>query len=201
MTRNEFMWALSNALTGFPQSEISRVTEYYDELFNEGLDEGKTEEEICASLDKPEDIAERMRIELAFVRAEQQPTPKSMNAVLLILLGLFAVPIGIPLGAALLSVLFAMFVTVFALTFSFGAVVLALGVSGLAAVAAGVAVIAGGAPLFGIALFGAAFVLIGLGILGCLGTYYLTRAMMRGVVKLCRTLYNAVTNRKDKVGT
>ncbi|MDR0325492.1 MAG: DUF1700 domain-containing protein [Oscillospiraceae bacterium] len=200
MTRNEFLWSLNNALAGLPQSEVKRVTEYYDELFNEAMEEGKTEEEVCAGLGSPNDIAGRVRAELAFIRAEQQPTPKSMNAVLLVLLGLFALPVGLPLAIAALAVLFAMYVTVFALIIAGGAVMFALGVSGLALIAGGVAVIIGGAPLFGIGMIGAAFILMGISILGGVASYHITHVMLRGVVKLSRSIYDWAVSHTKKGG-
>jgi uncharacterized membrane protein len=200
MTRNEFLWALSNALAGLPQSEIKRVTEYYDELITEAIDEGKTEEEACAGLDKPEDIAGRVRAEMAFIRAEQKPTPKSMNAVLLVLLGIFALPIGLPIAIAALSVLFGLFVTVFALIFAAGATVFALGVSGFACIAAGVFVIVGGSPLFGIAMIGASFIVIGLSLIGGVLAVYITKFLVKGVVKLSRSVYAWVSGHAKKGG-
>ncbi len=195
MTRSEFMWGLANALAGLPQSEITRITEYYDELFNEAIDEGKTEEEVCASLGNPDDIAERVRAEMAFVRAEQKPDAKSMNAVLLVIIGLFALPIGIPIAIALVSVMFGLFVAALAVVFAFGAAVVAVGIAGLACMVAGVAACAAGGAWFGIALFGAALILFGLSILGGVGSYSLVRAMLRGIVRLCRSMYNGVSER------
>ena|GEM_PF-216938 len=200
MTRSEFLWSLNNALAGLPQSEVQRVTEYYDELFNEALEEGKTEEEICAGLGSPDDIAGRVRAELAFIRAEQKPTPKSMNAVLWVLIGILALPVGLPLGVGALSILFGMFATVFALVFALGAVVFAFGVVGLALIVAGIAVIAGGGLWFGIALIGAAFFIIGLSMLGGVGASHAMRAMIRGVVKGSRAIYTWVSSRVKKGG-
>jgi uncharacterized membrane protein len=200
MNRSEFLWALNNALAGLPQSEIKRAAEYYDELITEAMEEGKTEEEACAGLGSPGDIAGRVRAELAFIRAEQKPSPGSVKAVLWVLLGLFALPIGLPLGIAALSVLFGLIVTVFALIFAVCATVFALGVSGLACIAAGVAVIIGGAPLFGVALIGAAFVIIGLSILGCIAAVAVCRLMIRGLVKGCRAIYTWAAGRVRKGG-
>jgi uncharacterized membrane protein len=200
MNRNEFLWALNNALSGLPQSEITRVTEYYDELITEAMDAGKTEEEACAGLGSPSDVAGRVRAEMAFIRAEQQPSAKSMNAVLLVLIGIFALPIGLPIAIAALAVLFGLFITVFAVVFSAFAVVFALGVSGLACIAGGVFVIIGGQPLIGAALIGAAFIITGLSILGGVAAFYITRAMIRGVVILSRSVYTWASGRTKKGG-
>jgi uncharacterized membrane protein len=187
------MWGLANALAGLPQSEITRITEYYDELFNEALDEGKTEAEVCESLGSPEEIAERVRVEMAFVRAEQKPDAKSMNAVLLVIIGLFALPIGIPIAFALISVMFGLAVAALAVVVSFGAVVIALGAAGLGCFIGGIAIIVGGGAWFGIGMIGAALLLFGLCVLGGVGSFTLMRAMLRGIVRLCRSVYNGIS--------
>ncbi|MDR1669247.1 MAG: DUF1700 domain-containing protein [Oscillospiraceae bacterium] len=195
MSRSEFMWGLANALAGLPQSEITRITEYYDEIFTEAIDEGKTEEEICESLGSPDDIAERVRAEMAFVRAEQKPDAKSMNAVLLLIIGLFALPIGIPVAVALVSVMFGLFAAVVAIVAAFGAVVIAVGAAGLACMVTGIAAFGAGEPWFGIAFIGASLLLFGLSVLGGVGAFNLMRVILRGMVKLCRLIYNGISER------
>ena len=199
MTRNGFMWALSNALAGFPQSEINRITEYYDELFTEAVEEGKTEEEICASLGKPEDIAEGVRVELAFVRAEQKPTPKSMNAVLWILLGVFAFPVGIPLAIALFGIIFGLFIAAFSIMVSFFAAAVALGAAAIAMLVSGIVIMVQGAAMFGLCSMGVSFILAGLSLLFGIGSFSLGRASLRGIVKFCRWAYEGISKKIGSV--
>ena len=194
MTRHEFMGALNQELSGFPPAEVKKLMEYYEELFADGLEAGKTEEEICGELETPRDIAERVQIELAFVRARQKPSPKSLNAVLLIILGVFALPLGLQLAAVLLAA----FVVVISLVGAAAAVALALGVSGAVALGMGIYMLFIGFPLAGIATIGAALILIGLGIMGTIGFSYLIRAVFRGIIRLFHSIYNGVKARKGR---
>ena len=198
MTRSEFINEMESALAGLPHSEVSRITEYYDEIFNEALDDGKTEEEICEGLDKPEDIAGRVRAEIAFVRAEQEPTAKTMSTVLVVVLGIFALPVGLPIAIAIFAVLLALTVTVFAVVVSLGATALALFAGGIVGIVSGFVAIIQGLPLFGISFIGASFPLVGLSILGAIALFYIFRAMFRGIVRCCRTLYRWVVNRDGR---
>jgi len=198
MTRSEFFEQLHGALAGLPKSEVARITEYYDEIFSGALDDGKTEEEICESLDSPEDIAGRVRAEIAFVRAEQEPSAKSMSTVLIVLLGIFALPIGLPIAIAVFAIAFSLLITVFSIVVSFGATVLALFVGGLAGIVYGIIVMIQGGPLFGVAFIGASFVLLGISIFGGIGVYHLFRIVIRAIVICFRALYNWVRNRSRR---
>lgn len=198
MTQNEFFEQLHKALAGLPQSEIDRITEYYDEIFIGALDDGKTEEEICASLDNPEDIAGRVRAEIAFVRAEQEPSAKSMSTVLIVLLGIFALPIGLPIAISVFAVVLSLLAVVFSIVVSLGATVLALFAGGLIGIVYGIIVMIQGGPLFGIAFVGISFILLGISIFGGIGIYHLFRIMFRVIVRCFRALYNWVRTRSRR---
>jgi len=198
MTRSEFFTELEAALAGLPQSEVGRILEYYDEIFSEALDEGKTEEEVCRSLDTPGDIAGRVRAEIAFVRAEQEPSPKSMSTVLIVLLGIFALPIGLPIAIAIFAVAFSLVITVLALVVSLGATFFALCAAGLVGITYGFSLLFSGLGLAGLGTIGASLVVVGVGFLGGFAVYYLCRAMFRLIARCCRALYNWVQNRPKR---
>jgi len=200
MTRNDFFYELEGALAGLPQSEVNRILEYYDEIFDGALEDGKTEEEICEGLDNPEDIAGRVRAEIAFVRAEQQPSAKSISTVLVVLLGILALPIGLPIAIAVFAVVFAMVVTVFSIVVSLGAAMFGLFAGGLVGIVYGITLIIQGTPLFGLGTIGASFALVGISILGSFAVYYVFRAMFRLIARCCRGLYSWVVNRKNRRG-
>ena len=132
---------------------------------------------------------------MAFVRAEQKPTAKSMSAALMVVLGLLAFPIGIPLGFALIVVLFSLVVTVASLLFALWVIVFAFGVAGLSLIVAAIVAFIEGGALPGIFTLGTALTLIGLSILGGMGSYYLAKAMMRGIVKFCRWSYEGISKK------
>jgi len=198
MTRNEFFEQLHKALAGLPQSEVNRITEYYDEIFSGALDDGKSEEEICASLDSPEDIAGRVRAEIAFVRAEQEQSPKSMSTVLIVLLGIFALPIGLPIAISVFAVVFSLLVVVFSVVVSLGAAVFALFAGGLVGIVYAITLIIQGSTAFGMASLGASFAFVGIGTLGGIGIYHLFRILFRAFVRCCRGIYTWVRNRPGR---
>lgn len=198
MTRNEYMAALSYELSGLPQAEIARILEYYDEHFLEALEEGKTEEQICSELESPATVAARVRAELAFVRAEQRPGASTLNTVLLVIIGVFALPIGIPLAFALVMVLFAMAAVLVSLVAAAFVVVICFGIVGITCLVMGIYSLFTGFGLIGAALLGAAFLLIGLGILGIIGSVYMFRGVIRLIVRIFRKIYISIDSMVNK---
>lgn len=57
MNRYEYLDELDRLLSSLPYSERREIMYDYEEHFKEGLNEGKTEEDIAASLDTPDKIA------------------------------------------------------------------------------------------------------------------------------------------------
>lgn len=118
----------------------------------------------------------------------QQQKQKNTNIGLIILLAVFAIPIGIPLIVSFFSVLFAVVVTIFAL-------ILGLGIAGISMMGAGAAlIIAGlikiGIPFLGLVLCGSGLVVFGLGMLFTMFTGFLCKKVLptvvMGIVNLCR---------------
>lgn len=60
MTKFEWERELRRRLADLPKDEVQKVMEYYDELFMDGIDAGKTETEITAGFGSPEDVARKI---------------------------------------------------------------------------------------------------------------------------------------------
>ncbi|MBA2853964.1 putative membrane protein [Methanococcus maripaludis] len=63
MNKNEYLNALSNSLSGISESEKEEILYDYNEYFENGLLEGRTEEEISKSLGNPKDISKQIKFE------------------------------------------------------------------------------------------------------------------------------------------
>jgi len=61
MNKNEFMRKLKECLVGMNQTDKREILLDYEEHFLDGMKEGRTEEEICASLGDPSEIAGSLR--------------------------------------------------------------------------------------------------------------------------------------------
>lgn len=58
MTRNDFLNALYRELLYLSAKERQEIMQDYEEHFDAGLEQGKTQEEICRSLGDPKEIAQ-----------------------------------------------------------------------------------------------------------------------------------------------
>lgn len=64
-TRKKFIKMLRNALLWrYNSNEIQDIISDYDGFFAAGLEQGKTEAELCSEFGDPEDIAKSLDIEL-----------------------------------------------------------------------------------------------------------------------------------------
>ena len=123
MTKNEFLNALHRALLYLPARDRQEILQDYEEHFAAGLEQGKTEEEICRALGDPQEIAQtylqQSRVEARDFpqlpappepptpenRAAAQPQARGSNGrllyiVLFVLDLLFIARPGIPAGVA-----------------------------------------------------------------------------------------------------
>lgn len=107
---------------------------------------------------------------------------------LIILICIFAIPVGIPVFFSIFGIAIAVIVTIFSLLFAFG-------IAGIVMIPSGVAMIFVGLvklsiPFVGVSLCGGGLVLIGLGILFILLSTVLCKrvlpAIVRGIVYICR---------------
>lgn len=58
MTQNEFLSELKAHLSKIPKNEREKIVEYYAEIINDKIDEGKTEEQAVSELGSPEQVAQ-----------------------------------------------------------------------------------------------------------------------------------------------
>jgi uncharacterized membrane protein len=70
MNRNEFMTKLQNTLGNISAASKEEILYDYREHFEIGLEQGKTEEEICSGLGDPRAIAKQYRVEYMVRQAD-----------------------------------------------------------------------------------------------------------------------------------
>lgn len=119
---NEYLSEVLDELQEIPEADRFDLIQYYEEYF---LDSGKTVDEILEEYGTPKQFALKLKINY-FSEADdlgqeeiQQNSPKrQMRLIWLILLGLFASPILIPLALLFIAVLVGSVIALFAVIFS-----------------------------------------------------------------------------------
>ncbi len=109
MRKDEFMKQLAEQLRGLPPEELDEILADYEEYFEIGLLEGKTEQEIALGLGSPRTIAKDLVLNSSIAKVEHKPSLPNVFRIIGLTIGLsflnFLLVVG-PL-VAIVSILFA----------------------------------------------------------------------------------------------
>ncbi|MCL2665541.1 MAG: DUF1700 domain-containing protein [Defluviitaleaceae bacterium] len=128
MTKEKYLDQLKQRLHGLPDTEINDALDYYDGYISDA--EGG-EEEAVAALGSPGEAAAHILANYVTSGRRSKSKAKNLKAVWSVILAVFAIPVGLPVAAAVAVVAVALLISLFAVIISFWA-------GGAAAVFAGV---------------------------------------------------------------
>ncbi len=130
MDRQQFIGVLKDRLRHLPFDEIKNAVDYYEEYFDEAGVEN--EQAVINELGNPADIASKIISEFALKGVSGTPTAKKgIKTIWIVILGIVASPIALPLILGFLAVIFALLISLFAVILSFGAVGISLLFAGI----------------------------------------------------------------------
>lgn len=159
MNKEQFLRELSEQLRKLPEEERRDILYDYEEHFQFGFEEGKTESEIVKGLGSPKTVAKEMLALYRFDEMKQDPSASNITRAVMAAIGLSLLNFIIVLGPLIAIVSF----------------IFALWVGGIASVISPFFVII--KILMGNFLWLDVFVAItfvGVGLLLCIGAYYCT---------------------------
>jgi len=124
MNKKEFLRKLSELIKDMPEEEKKDILFDYEEHFRIGLEKGRKEEEIAASLGDPKIIAKQSRASCILKEAEKTTSASNIMRAIFAAVGLGFFNLVIVLGPAigLLGILVALFAVAFAIAISGAAV-------------------------------------------------------------------------------
>lgn len=179
MTKQLFLNELSAVLHGLPREERYRTLSYYDELIDDRMEDGQSEEDAVESLGSPEQIARE-------ILGEEEPpvstgTGRKVWLIILLVLGF---PFWGSLLLAAAIVLLCVYICLFLPAFVLGVMALAflagalIGVVGTPFLIWDVGLLTGGLPA-GLFQLGMSVALLGLAVLSALGFYFTGKATVK----------------------
>lgn len=131
MTKREFFDALTSRMKSLPKEEQNRVIRYYNEVLEDYMEDGMSEEEAVAQIEDVDTIAKRILLEYAMESHNKTPVEadpvykaeqyKKQGNVLMVTLALILIPLWGSLLIAALSGVFALAVSLFCVPISIGA--------------------------------------------------------------------------------
>ena len=191
MSRDAFIGELRHRMAGLPQEAVERTVEYYSELIADSMEDGVSEEEAVERLGSLDEIVANVVKETPLAQIVQtrvrEGKKKGISGWVILLLILGA-PVWLPLGIAVLAVLFALFVTLWAVVVALWAAVGAIVLTGLAAMVGGVVELIRVHLPQGLVLLGGGLACLGL----CALLFLLMKLVTVGTVKLCRLIWTGV---------
>ncbi len=101
MNREQFLQQLSYHLSALSEEERNDILNDYNEYFENGLLEGKTESEISENLGSPEIIAKELNISNTFAQVENKMTFSNVVSAIGLTIGLSFLNLIIVLGPAI----------------------------------------------------------------------------------------------------
>ena len=191
MDKYDFLLALEARLEGLPEADRQASLDFYSEMLDDLVEGGMTETEAVASLGSPEAIAEEILLEMPLPKLVKAKMKKRRLSGLEITLLAVGFPIWLPIGIALLAVVFAIYISLWAVVVSLYVANVAMAACAPTGILAAVVLFASGKPAAALLFLGAGLALAGLSILWFLlcnltakGMWKLGKLTLRGI-KAC----------------
>ncbi len=193
MNKKEFLGRLSELIKDIPEEEKKDILFDYEEHFRIGLEKGRKEEEIAASLGDPKVIAKQSRASCILREAEKTTSASNIMRAIFAAVGLGFFNLVIVLGPAigLIGILVALFAAAFAITVSGAAVLLG---TLLGPVFAWNVYI----PFAAVVSIPLGIGLTALGLLSIIGTFYLTKFFYKLSISYLKMNLQIITNRRNR---
>lgn len=196
MNKADFINILKEKLKNLPHGEVERITDYYYEYISDASESGKSEEEIIAELGDIDVLIYKLKAEQSFETVKNKPTlSNGAKALIATIIGLFAVPIALPVLIAVFCVIIAIFVTMVALGISLIAVLISCIVIVITLFVQSFALFPGNTGMTFLMLGGS---LLASGILWLilLAFISLVRVVVIGLTKLAKSIFNWATKKR-----
>ena len=116
MTKKEFLRELEDKLLGLPKDDIDERIEFYNEMIDDRIEEGKSEEEALKEIGTPSDIADQILSDTSVVKLISKKIKKDRKykawEIILLVLGF---PLWLPLIITFFALLLVFYILLWVL--------------------------------------------------------------------------------------
>ena len=176
MDKKEFLEKLENELTGLPENEIEERLAFYEEMINDKIEDGASEEEATKSIGSVTDIANQIISEIPFLKLTKSKIKQKRRLSVwenVLLWG--GSPIWFSVLISFLTGAFSIYISGWAVIVSLWAALLSFAVGTVCAPVLSVVLFAFGKPAEGALMISACLILAGLTIFSYYGFKWLTK--------------------------
>ena len=179
MTKKEFLNELAKGIAGIPDEDITRSLEFYSEMIDDRMEEGKSEEEAVAEIGTVKDAVSQILAEIPITKLIKEKVKKKRKlGTLEIVLLILGAPIWLSLLVAAFAVILSVYISVWAVIISLWAVFASLGACTLGGIAAGVIFVCTDNLFSGLAMLAASLILAGFTIFCFFGCKIATKSIL-----------------------
>lgn len=178
MTKREFLDELRRRLSDLNDADFEASVAYYEEMINDRMEDGLSEEEAVKEIGTPAEAASHILEEMSLGKLiKARLNAKSKLPVWVIVLLIVGAPIWLSLLVSAVSAVFSAYASLWAVVASLWVIVAAFVVSAFASLIAAPVLFVMGFGWTGLASIGAALFLAGLAIFAFVGGFYATKGM------------------------
>ena len=190
MTKTEFLFELKKGLSGLPEEDIKRSIEFYSEMIDDRIEDGKTEEEAIADIGSVKDVVSQILAEIPISKLIKEKVKRRRLGALEIVLLALGSPIWLSLLVAAFAVIISAYAVIWSVVVSLWAVFAAFVGGSFGGIVAGIIFTCTGNLLAGLAMIAASLVLAGLSIFSFFGC----KAATKGTVILTKKIALGIKN-------
>ncbi len=192
MTKQDFLAALQQGLSGLPADDIQERLTFYGEMIDDRMEEGQTEEDAVSGIGPIDAIVEQTLSEIPLSKlVKEKVRPKRQLKTWEIVMLIIGAPLWIPLSIVAFALVLVFYIVLWVLVICLWVIEVAVWACALFGLVAAVLYAAHGYVAFGIVLLGAALFLAGLSIfLFCackaatVGTAKLAKRIVQGIKRM-----------------
>ena len=191
MTKQEFLAQLKDGLSGLPQSDIEERIAFYEEMIDDRIEDGLTEEAAVAEIGPVDDVVSQIISDTPITKiVKERVRPKRKLQAWEIVLLVLGSPIWLSLLIAAFAVILSIYIVIWAVIVSLWAVELSLIISSFAGFIAGIMSCCMGNVPAGLVLISAGLVLVGLSIF----LFFGCKAASKGAVIITKKVALGIKN-------
>ena len=191
MKKQEFLADLEDKLSKFPRKDVAERINFYEEMIDDRIEDGLSEEEAVADIGTVDDIYAQFLHELPLLNIikDKIKPDQRMSSRKIALIAATSI-VWLPLLIAALSVILSLCAVIWSLVIAVWAVQLALAVCAPAGVITGILSFLEGNITHGVLLLGAGILCAGIAIFAYFGSIYLTK----GSIALTKKMIIGIKN-------
>lgn len=198
MDKQEFLAQLRHGLSGLPQSDVEERLSFYEEMIDDRMEEGLSEEAAVAEIGPVQEIIDQIVAETPLTKlVKEKIKPKHALRAWEIVLLVLGSPIWLSLLVAALAVVLSFYGVIWSVILSLWAVEAALALSAVGGVVLGAVLSCQGNALPVLAVIGAGLACAGLSIFLFFGCKEVTRGILSLTGKLVLGVKNRFVKREE----